>query len=107
MKDGNGAASEAASTLLDIGEGNENDCGVNASGDEDLAREPWQQTALALMGKPINTPVSSLVESDFELPERCRARLSAAGKVRRISMHVRTKREDSVGCQEKAGGDSP
>ncbi|GAQ85565.1 hypothetical protein KFL_002410150, partial [Klebsormidium nitens] len=52
--------------------------GVNAGEDAEIVRERWLQTALALLGKPVNTPVSDLVEADFELPARCRARLSAA-----------------------------
>ncbi|GAQ79689.1 hypothetical protein KFL_000360050 [Klebsormidium nitens] len=66
---------------LDLGEGYESDGGVNADEDAEILREPFIQTALALLGKPVNTPICELVDGDFKLPERCRARMSSAGKV--------------------------
>lgn len=66
------------------------DGGVSTGEEAEIVREPWLQAALALLGKPVNTPVSDLVEADFELPARGRARLSAAGKV-------------SATCQERSG----
>jgi hypothetical protein len=73
-------------TLVDImglNDDQEGEGGVNAGEDAEIVREPWMQTALALLGKPVNTPISELVESDFKLPERLRGRLSTYGKVRR------------------------
>jgi hypothetical protein len=74
----------AEGSLVDkmgVGDGQEGEGGVNASEDPKIVREPWMQTGLALLGKPVNTPISDLVDSDFILPERCRERLSTLGKV--------------------------
>jgi hypothetical protein len=67
--------------MMDVDDVQEGEGGVNAGDDSDIVMEPWLQTALALLGKPVNTPISDLVNSDFILPERCRERLSPSGKV--------------------------
>jgi hypothetical protein len=52
-----------------------------------LIREPYEQAALAFLGKPANTQLTSLVEADFALPEEWRKKLSPNGKVSRFIRH--------------------
>jgi hypothetical protein len=82
-------ASESSEGIAGAEEGQENQNEETQETEERplLIREPWEQAALAFLGKPGNTQLTSLVEADFALPEEWCEKLSPNGKVSRLIGH--------------------